>query len=467
MNIPNIGRTDSYKFSHFLQYPPDVTRTSSYIEPRKGGRRNDGIVFFGLQMYLRYLVANPITMDQISVVEEMALAHGEPFNREGFEKIVKDFNGYWPVRIYAIPEGSVVEAGTPLVRVDSLPGFPWVPAFLETKLLRSIWYPTTVATLSRKCKETIYNGLKLSSDDPDGQIPFKLHDFGARGVSSGESAEIGGLAHLVNFMGTDTFEALFAARTYYNCPMAGFSIPAAEHSTITAWGKSREREAYENMVDQFGRPGSIFAVVSDSYDLYNAVHDLWGNQLRQKVLDCGGTLVVRPDSGDPVDVPIKTIEMLMDIFGFSINSKGYKVLIPPVRLIQGDGLNPERIRDIVGGLLVRGISIDNIAFGMGGALLQGVGRDDLRFAMKTSAVGDDLSWTPVAKKPATDPCKASKSGRQSAAYDAEGGIMPYRLEDGETEDCAGVSFAMRMVYDCGMAHLDTSLDEIRARAKVS
>ena len=172
---------------------------------------------------------------------------------------------------------------------------PWLTTFIETALLRAVWYPTTVATLSRKAKLIIQAGLEKSSDDPAGQLPFKLHDFGARGVSSGESAGLGGMAHLVNFMGTDTMEALLAARRYYGAEMAGFSIPAAEHSTMTSWGRARERQAYEMMLDRFEGEGRLVAVVSDSYDLDHAVNEIWGGALREKVLAQKGTLVIRHD----------------------------------------------------------------------------------------------------------------------------------------------------------------------------
>ncbi len=140
---------------------------------------------------------------------------------------------------------------------------PWLTTWVETALLRSVWYPSTVATLSFKCKEILYRGLLETSEDPAGQIPFKLHDFGARGVSSAESAALGGMAHLVNFSGTDTMEALEAAMAWYGADVAGFSIPAAEHSTMTSWGREREVDAYRNMLVQFGRPNALVAVVSE------------------------------------------------------------------------------------------------------------------------------------------------------------------------------------------------------------
>jgi nicotinamide phosphoribosyltransferase len=154
-------------------------------------------------------------------------------------------------------------------------------------MLLRVWYTTTVATLSWHARQAIQAALAQSADDPAAELPFKLHDFGARGVSSRESAMLGGLAHLVNFQGTDTVPALVAARQYYACPMAGFSIPAAEHSTMTCWGRSREVGAYRRMLDEFARPGRVVAGVSDSYDIYHAVSALWGEQLKEEVREEG------------------------------------------------------------------------------------------------------------------------------------------------------------------------------------
>jgi nicotinamide phosphoribosyltransferase len=231
-----------------------------------------------------------------------------------------------------------------------------------------------------------------------------------------ESAGIGAAAHLVNFMGTDTITGVLFAREYYNAGVSGFSIPAAEHSTITSWGRDGEVDAYRNMLTQFARPGTILAVVSDSYDIYNAASELWGEELRQQVIDSGATVVIRPDSGDPVEVNRKLVEILGDKFGYTTNSKGFKVL-NNVRLIQGDGINELTVRSILGTFMAMGWSADNIAFGMGGALLQQLDRDTLKFAMKCSSMQtvrwphSDPMWYDVVKDPITDSGKKSKAGR--------------------------------------------------------
>jgi nicotinamide phosphoribosyltransferase len=192
--------------------------------------------------------------------------------------------------------------------------------------------------------------------------------------------------------------------------MSGFSIPASEHSSITSWGKDREVDAYRNMLNKFAKPGALVACVSDSYDLYNAVENLWGGTLKDEVVNSGAVLVVRPDSGNPPEVVLKTAQLLDSKFGSTYNTKGYKVL-NHVRIIQGDGINEESIRQILSILEQNGFSATNIAFGMGGALLQQVNRDTQKFAMKCSSAVINNKQVDVYKDPKTDHGKKSKKGR--------------------------------------------------------
>jgi nicotinamide phosphoribosyltransferase len=464
-----ILNTDSYKASHFLQYPPGTKYVSSYIEAR-GVARDCPIpnvyelemVNFGLQMFLQEYLSKPITKADIDEAEEVFLAHGEPFNREGWEHILDVHNGFLPLYIQALPEGMIFQTGIPQVQVmNTDPTVPWLTSYIETALLRAVWYPSSVATISREMKKLIYAHLKLTADDPAGQIPFKLHDFGARGVSSLESAGIGGVAHLVNFLGTDTVTGLMYARKYYGERMAGFSIPAAEHSTITSWGEENEARAYENMVTKFGKPGSLVAVVSDSYDIFNAADKIWGQELKEKVLASGATVVVRPDSGDPVNVNLRLIDILGERFGSTVNQKGYKVLNPSVRIIQGDGVNFDSVDKILSNLRANGWSAENIAFGMGGALLQKVNRDTFKYAMKANAISDGSGWKDVFKDPVTDRGKQSKRGRQKVVMSANGLLRAERLDVWTQQ-----SDLLELVYSGSIAKT-WKLQEIRDRAKVS
>ena len=419
-----ILNTDSYKASMFKQYPVGTTGVYSYIESRGG--RYDATVFFGLQAFIKEYLTDPITQADIDIADELWTAHGEPFNRAGWQYILDKHNGYLPVVIRAVPEGTKVPVKNVLATIENTdPNCYWLTTWLETALLRAVWYPTTVATQSRAIKEIILDYLERTGDPTT--INFKLHDFGARGVSSLESASIGGAAHLVNFQGTDTMSGILYAREYYNAGVAGFSIPAAEHSTITSWGRDGEVNAYRNMLTQFAKPGSIVAIVSDSYDVYNAVEKLWGTELRQQIIDSGATVVIRPDSGDPLEVNQKLIKILGEKFGYTTNAKGYKVL-NNVRLIQGDGVNESTIRTILGNFMIHGWSADNIAFGMGGALLQVVDRDTQKFAMKCSSAEINGKWVNVQKDPITDSGKKSKAGRVTL-YQAKDGTFSSGVED--------------------------------------
>jgi nicotinamide phosphoribosyltransferase len=461
--ISTITRTDSYKFSQWVQYPKGTTHISSYIESRGGEPES---VFFGLQAFIKDYLLTPITMKDVNRAEKIVTAHGLPFNREGWEIIVNEYEGKLPIEIQAVPEGTVM--GTHNVQVQVVntdPRLWWVTSYLETALLRAVWYPSTVATKSRKMKKVIAKYLNETSDVPVmDQLMFKLHDFGARGASSSETAILGGMGHLINFMGTDTFEAVEGVMAYYNTDeVVGFSIPASEHSTITSWGRENEVKAYENMLDTFGGPGKLVACVSDSFDIYAATRDLWGGVLKDKVLAMGGTLVVRPDSGDPETVPVEIIEILAEKFGTTINSKGYKVLPSSVRVIQGDGINEHSLPRILANLKAAGFSADNIAFGMGGGLLQAWNRDTLKYAMKASAIRiNEGEWTGFSKDPVTDHGKRSKEGRLGLVHECGIGSCSFRTLPEDIANKKGN--ILRTVFKNGELLVEDTFQEIRKRA---
>jgi nicotinamide phosphoribosyltransferase len=458
-----IIRTDSYKFSQWMQYPSDTAYISSYIESRGGEQES---VFFGLQAFIKEYMLTPITMKDIDRAEKIVLAHGLPFNREGWEIIVNEYNGMLPVEIEAVPEGTVMPTRNIQVQVvNTDPRLFWLTSYLETAMLRGVWYPSTVATKSRKMKKIIAEALHKTSDVPvNDQLFFKLHDFGARGASSTETAMLGGMAHLINFMGTDTAEALVGVMELYNTDdVVGFSIPASEHSTITSWGRENEVKAFENMIDKFAGPGKLYACVSDSFNIYEAAGDLWGTKLKDKVIASGGTLVVRPDSGDPETVPVEVIEILMDKFGFTVNSKGFKVLPPYIRLIQGDGINEHSLPKIIDNMIAKKFSIDNIAFGMGGGLLQAWNRDTLKYAMKASARCDTNGvWHDVFKDPISDHGKLSKKGRLGLILGAGLGTSTIMTVPKHVADQKGNM--LRKVYRDGELLVEDTFAQVRERA---
>ena len=457
--------SDSYKFSQFNQYPAGTEYVYSYIESRGGNW--PATVFFGLQAFIKEYLCEPITQSDIDIAEQIISAHGEPFNRAGWQYILDTHGGRLPVVIKAVPEGCIVPTKNVLATIENTdPNCFWLTSFLETALLRAIWYPTTVATNSYESKKIILHALEKTGDPS--LIDFKLHDFGARGVSSMESAGLGGMGHLINFMGTDTVTALLYAKEYYNAPMAGFSIPAMEHSTVTSWGKDKEVDSYRNMLKINGKAGAPIAFVSDSYDIYNACK-LWGTELKQDVLDSGAVVVIRPDSGEPSEVVTKCLYILEKYYGSIKNDKGFRVL-NNVRVIQGDGIDHATIRSILFVMELAGFSADNVAFGQGGALLQQVNRDTMKFAMKCSAIGvavhTGVEWRDVFKDPITDHGKASKKGRVTLWE--SGGEYASAVDEPKGWTDKGIGpwvNVLQEVYRDGVLVKEITFDEVRANAR--
>jgi nicotinamide phosphoribosyltransferase len=494
--------TDSYKPSHFLQYPPNTEYVFSYVEARGSSDKPSSKIMkslenyltpemlklfkaenttqpfnftlmFGLQYINKMYLSKRVTKEMVDYAAKEWKAHGEPFNYDGWMYIVNELEGKLPVRIRAAKEGAIIPLKNALITVENTdPKCFWLTSYIEPAILR-VWYGITVGTLSWTIKQIIAAYLRKSSDTMDGLL-FKLHDFGSRGVSSYESAGIGGAAHLVNFMGSDTMRAIQVLKEIYNVgedEMPAYSIPAGEHSSFTSWRKEFEKEAYRNMIVQFGKPGALFAAVSDSYDIFNAVDNIWGKELKDELIASGATAVIRPDSGEPKDIVLKVVQLLDKNFGSTINSKGYKVLHPSVRVIQGDGINLDSVSEIYDTLLAAGYSADNVALGMGGGLLQMVNRDTLQFAMKCSAAKVAGEWVDVYKDPITDSGKRSKRGRVGLFQNTvTSEYATIRLDEvtelnGEFEHKGEIYIdAMDTVFENGEVLVDEKLDVIRARS---
>ncbi len=428
MRLPLILRTDAYKNSHPWMYPPNTVNMHSYFESR-GGLYNE-YVMFGMSYLIGEYLSRRISMGDIEKSRDFVTRMGLPFPYDGWYRIAHDLDGRLPIHIRAVPEGTIVPAGNVMFTVESTdPKTWWVAGWVETMMVR-LWYPITVATRSWNIRQQLYSYLEKTSDNPDDHIDFMLHDFGARGVSSAESAALGGAAHLLSFNGTDTQEGAFLLNTHYGG--MGYSIPAAEHAVITAWGKDSEVEAYRNILKAFAAKGKTVAVVSDSYDIYNAVEKLWGEDLRQHVIDSGAVVVIRPDSGYPPDVVELISHTLSSAFGHTVTDKGFKVL-RHVKIIQGDGITEDTLETILDRVTRAGFSTENYAFGMGGGLLQDLTRDTGDFAYKCSSVGiaNDMGQLieqrPVYKDP-VDGTKTSKRGRQDLVRLYDGTLTTKALE---------------------------------------
>lgn len=489
--------SDSYKVSHWKQYPAGTEYVYSYFESRGSDREGwTEVCFFGLQYLLkRYLQGQVVTREKI---DEAAALYGPHFGdetmfyREGWEYILNTHGGRLPISIKAVPEGMVIPTKTVLMTVvNTDPRCYWLTNFLET-LLVQVWYPMSVATNSRYQKITIKNFMERTGCDLGG-LPFKLHDFGFRGVSSCESAAIGGCGHLVNFMGTDTVASMVCASRYYKTTgAAGASIPASEHSTITSWGKEHEVDAMRNMLESY--PKGLVACVSDSFNIWKACSDYWGTALKDMITAREGCLVVRPDSGDPADTCTEILKILTAKFeeGVTTTSTGHKLLPPCIRMIQGDGIDYQSLTGILQRLMDEGFAADNLAFGSGGALLQKLNRDTFKCAFKCAEITVSGEKRNVFKDPITDLGKASKKGRMTlqlaselTGFTDEDKYQPRSGSSGElggtgclhyTPDgkyvtvCSGrgdpAKDVMLEVFRDGALLQDWSLAEVRARAEL-
>jgi nicotinamide phosphoribosyltransferase len=403
--------TDSYKLTHWKQYPKGTTKIYSYLESRGG--EFESTLFFGLQYYvIKYLIDVQITMDNIDEAEYLSGIHfgtTANFNRQGWEHIVKNLNGKLPLKIKAVKEGTLVPISNILLSIESTDEkCYWLTNVVETLLLK-LWYPITIASNSFYCKKMIKECLEESGGVTAGLL-FKLHDFGYRGVSSEETAGIGGMAHLVNFLGTDTLKGIVYANNYYKSGVCGYSVPASEHSVACSFGKDFEDEYFMNMLKTYS--SGIVSIVSDTYDVFNFVSTM-SNRHKQAILDRDGCVVFRPDSGDAIEVLSKLIDILWDCFGGTY-VKGFKLLDSHVRLIQGDGIDRKTLLLIMKMLISKGYSIDNIVFGSGGGLLQKFDRDTCKFAIKASygerIVNGKLISFNISKDPITSKGKRSKAG---------------------------------------------------------
>jgi len=467
MNQNNIIlATDSYKLSHYSQYPENTEAVYSYFESREGAEF-PYTVFFGLQMILKEFLEGAVVTEQniaqAKVISDANMGEGV-FNLEGWQRILYHHGGKLPVRIKAVPEGTPVPISNVLMTVESTdPKCYWLTNALES-ILTHVWYTSTVATLSRSTKELIAGFLDQTADSRDA-LDFMLQDFGYRGATCHEAAARGGLAHLVNFKGTDTLPALIAGINYYAAdPTAlGFSVPATEHSVMTALGEDGEFDQVRRLLK--ANPKGILSCVADSYNIYTFVETMGSDEFKNQIMTRDGVFVVRPDSKtdrhpQAADLTTWIVQTLWKNFGGIVNSKGFKVLDPHVRVLWGDGIDPHDIKNILGKLQLAGFSAENMVFGMGGGLLQKVNRDTQRSAFKSSAQKRDGEWHDVFKDP-LDSSKKSKKGRLMLVQD-EADLWTTRSEFEPLEKYN----KLQTVFENGYVVRNYTFDQVRKNASL-
>jgi nicotinamide phosphoribosyltransferase len=482
--------TDSYKLSHWRFYPVGTTLVYSYGEPRSGGMFPT-VTTFGIQYVVSLFAGEFVTTARIDEAEEVANGHVGPgvFNRAGWEHIRDNYNGRIPLRVKALPEGMTINESNAMFTVENLGGedTKWLTNWFET-ILSLVWYPTTIMTADREVRKIVLNFLELTGTPAD--LPFKVHDFGMRGVSCLEQAAIGGGACLAaGNMGTDTTIALHFVKEHYGATeMPAFSIRATEHSIMTARGIEGEADVVRQVLDETP-DDQMVAMVGDSYDMIGFIKEILTiPDIMARIVKRTMPLIVRPDSGKLPKIDVDVFRALEEVFGSEFNDKGFALLPDYIRMIQGDGIKwyrpllarmrdygdydsqvPEAyygewrhtVTDILEAFVKERISADNIAFGSGGGLLQQFDRDSQRFAIKCSYAERDGVGYEIFKRPATDPTKNSKRGRLGVIANAEGEFVTVPLEE------AGELNIMQDVFYLGTQMNLTTLDEVRERAALT
>lgn len=443
MRIPALFQTDAYKLGHIKMYPKGIQEIYSNFTNR--GSRIEGVnhvVNFGLQGFIKkYLVddfAEFFSLPQDQVVNEYQQMLDGVFGPGQIDvDHVRALHrlGYLPLQIKALPEGALVPIGVPMLTVKNThPDFAWLTNYIESVLSASLWHPSTSATKAWHTRQMINRYAELTGM-PAEATDFQMHDFSLRGQSSIESAAASGAGHLLSSFGSDTIPAISYINQYY--PTDEFilgSVPASEHSVMTSYvdvifdengvrGDVDEVETYRELLSRF--PDGILSIVSDTYDFFGVLRMFdkdAGNGLYEMAMARNGKIVFRPDSGNPnrvingdPDAPVTTdqsigaLRVLWEIFGGTVNDKGYKVLDDHVGIIYGDGMYYERIEQIINNGIDNGFA-SQVVFGIGSYTYQMTSRDVFYSAVKATSVVIDGKRRAVMKDPKEDAAKRSAMG---------------------------------------------------------
>lgn len=425
-----IWRTDGYKTDHRRQYPENTTKVYANFTPRSihssiNGNRYPAVVMFGLKRLLEDLKADfdVFFAADIDVVAQAYKKRLEAFT--GLENLNVDHLyqlhdlGYLPLEIKAVPEGSIGLINQPLLTImNTHPCAYWLVNYLETWISTALWQPITSATTAWNIRQLMDTWAVETGCDPEENGPL-AHDFSYRGMAGIEAASASGAGHLISFIGSDSLSAWdYIMSTYPKTEgVIQIGVPATEHAVMTAGANVREngtmdeREQVQRLLDLY--PQGFVSVVSDSYDYWDMITTVLP-EFKEQIMKRDGRYVVRPDSGNPVDIVTGdpnaepgsaehkgTLEVLWEIFGGTINEKGYKVLDPHIGVIYGDSMNYNTINEMCSRMESKGFATCNIVFGLGSYNYQYVTRDSYGFAMKTTWVEVDGKPKSVFKDPKT------------------------------------------------------------------
>lgn len=487
--------TDGYKTGHHQQYPKGTTLVYSNFTPRSNKyapKGCDQVVSFGQQMVIQQIheafqkefFSRPKSEVCGEMKTELSMYLGTDYDVSHFEAL-HDL-GYLPIAVKALPEGTLVPIKVPVLTIyNTHPDFYWVTNYLETILSNLLWKPMTSATIAHQYRKVLTKWQEKTDVFRGWFIDWQGHDFSMRGMDSAEAVISSGVAHLTSFLGSDSLPAIYGARKYYNADgMVCGSVNATEHSVMCAGGKEDEVETFRRLLETY--PKGILSVVSDTWDLWKVVTEHVVT-LKEEILARDGKLVIRPDSGDPVDILCgaweenrlpsgnyeKTpksgpegkgvIELLWDVFGGTINEQGYKVLDSHIGAIYGDSITIDRADEICRRLEAKGFASTNVVLGIGSFTYQYNTRDTFGFAMKATYVEVDGEGREIFKDPITDDgTKKSATGLLSVFEDDNDGA--YQLHDHcdwETE----AKGELQTIYHNGQFENQTTLTEIRAKLK--
>lgn len=478
--------TDFYKTDHRRQYPEGTTEVYSNLTARGSKIESiDHIVVFGIQYFIMEYLIRRFNRDFFYEPKEIVI---NEYKRRldsslGEDSVPLDHIeelhdlGYLPIEIKALPEGTMCPLRVPCLTIkNTLPNFYWLTNFLETLLSNSLWGMMTSATISSKYKEILLNWANKTSDNID-FVDFQGHDFSMRGMWNIEASCMSGAGHLLSFVGTNTIPAIDFLERYYNArtssALIGCSVPATEHSVMCLNGDNSEIETFERLITKV-YPKGIVSIVSDTWDYWKVITE-YLVELKDTINNRDGKVVIRPDSGDPVKIVcgdqtsdiehVKkgSIEMLWDIFGGTINSKGYKELNPHIGLIYGDSITLDRANEICKQLEQKGFSSTNIVFGIGSYTYQYNTRDTFGFAVKSTFGKVNDVGKPIYKKPKTDDgLKNSAKGLLCVDYDKNNKLVCFENVSSDREKQG----LLKTVFKDGYLKTETTLNEIRTRLKI-
>ncbi|KOS04898.1 nicotinate phosphoribosyltransferase [Flavobacterium akiainvivens] len=476
--------TDGYKTDHRRQYPDGTTLVYSNWTPRKS--RIEGaeeVVFFGLQYFIKKYILQDFERDFFSRPKDEVVARyarrinnylGE--NQVGSDHIAALHDlGYIPMVFKALPEGAKVPVRVPMFTMyNTLPEFFWLTNYFETLLSAVVWMPCTSATIAARYRSVLDAYAAETSSVPE-FVNWQGHDFSMRGMAGIEAAVSSAAGHLLSFTGTDTIPAIDFLEEYYNAnsdtELVAGSVAATEHSVMCMGTNEGEFETFKRLIcDVY--PKGIVSIVSDTWDLWKVLTD-YLPRLKDVIAGRDGKVVVRPDSGDPVDILCgnpngKTVEeqkgvveLLWDTFGGSTNSKGYRELIPQIGAIYGDSITIARAIDICERLKAKGFASTNVVLGIGSYTYQYNTRDTFGFAMKATYGEVNGQGREIFKDPVTDD-GTKKSAKGLIKIVKENGAYTLIDQVSWEEERTG---ELKEVFRDGTLLVDQSLAEIRSRVQ--